>query len=349
MIDLNLIHLRFDCIATSPIQLGGHFAGNNLRNAIANVIRRATCTELDRTTRPSDAHVATCPACWLLSANLEPGAVVRAYSIVPPQPPIFDLEPKDRFSFGLTLFGHGIDYLPYLVLAAHEAGQREGIGKGRREGLGRYRIDRISAIDPLNNTLEPVLSPGETLVHVPTTRITPSAVTRISQRMQQQLPPNNELTLHFISPLRLIDQGQLLRMPDFGALFGRHLFRLDQLNQQFAGGKPRPRADVLALQQHADRVRLIEASVRWQELNVHSGRRGRTTPLGGIVGSAVYRAADWRPLLPYLVWMQAIQVGKATAKGDGVVELHGGTWPAYWQGLRTVIQSDSRVANPPTF
>jgi hypothetical protein len=62
--DLRLTHLRFDCRATSPIQLGGHTAGNALRNALANVMLRATCPEAPRRGEPSPEHAAVCPA-WM--------------------------------------------------------------------------------------------------------------------------------------------------------------------------------------------------------------------------------------------------------------------------------------------
>lgn len=62
----------------------------------------------------------------------------------------------------LTLFGDGFRFLPYLVLALPEMG-REGVGPGR----GQFDLRAVWAVDPLTEQVEPVLSPGDNLVHVP--------------------------------------------------------------------------------------------------------------------------------------------------------------------------------------
>lgn len=337
MTSLQLTHLRFDCIASTPINLGGHYAGNNLRNALANVMRRATCSQSGQRaptpTPPDDAHAATCPACWLLSANLDPGTVIRAYAVVPPLPPRSHLEAGERFSFALTLFGDGFHYLPYLVLAINEAGQREGIGPGRREGLGRFTLDGITAVDPLRGDSQPCLQPGDSLVTVPDLFVDWSAVRHISQLHQQNLA-GDHLTVRFLTPTRLEEKKQLYKLPDFAVFFRRLLYRLDELNRQFAGQERRDPAEIAHLHALADRVRLVDAQTRWHELWSYSGRKGEKTPLSGLTGTAVYRADDWTDLLPWLVWGQAAQCGKSAVKGNGVYELSGGNWPLYWDWLR---------------
>ena len=337
MTSLQLTHLRFDCTATTPIKLGGHYAGNSLRNALANVMRHATCSESGRhgDRPPSSAHAATCPACWLLTSNLDPGTVVRAYAFVPPIPSKWELAPGDPFTFTLTLFGEGFKYLPYFVLAIAEMGQSEGVGPGRREGNGRFVLDRITAVDPLRGDMQTLLQPGESLVTVPDLFIDETAVVHISQQHLQHLSADNELTLQFLTPLRLEEKGKPCKMPDFSILFRRLLYRIDELNRQFAVQERRDPASVQHLHTLADQVRLIDAHTQWHNMWVHSGRKGRKTPLSGFTGSATYRAADWSPLLPWLLWGQAAQVGKSTVKGNGVYQLSGGDWPAYWHWMRT--------------
>lgn len=333
MTTLQLTHLRFDCTAVTPIILGGHYAGNNLRNALANVMRRATCAEFNRSKPPTPEHAATCPACWLLSANLDPGSVIRAYAIVPPIPPRSRLETGERFTFALTLFGDGFHYLPYIILAANEVGQREGIGPGRRDGLGRFTVARITAVDPLRGDAQPCLVPGGSQVTVPNLFVDWTAVKRISALHQQNLN-GRPLVIHFLTPTRLEEKGQLYKTPDFSVFFRRLLYRIDELNRQFAGQERRPAAEIIHLHALADQVRLVDAQTRWHELWANSSRKGEKTPLSGFTGTAVYRANDWSELLPWLVWGQAAQSGKSVVKGNGVYELEGGDWPAYWDWLR---------------
>lgn len=332
MTNLQITHLRFDCVATTPVKLGGHYAGNNLRNGLANVMRRATCSRAGQSTPPDDAHAATCPACWLLNANLDPGTVVRAYALIPPIPPKFTVQPGETFSFGLTLFGEGFRYLPYFVLAISEMGQGEGVGPGRREGNGRFQLQTITAIDPLQGEAKQLLQPGETVVQVPTLHVTHSSVHRISQLHLAHLA-SNELTLQFLSPLRLEEKRRPYKTPDFAVLFQRTLYRLDELSRQFAGSERRDPAEVATLHALAEKVRLVETKTRWHELWSNSSRKGRKTPLSGFTGTAVYRVDNWEPLLPWLIWGQAIQTGKSTVKGNGVYQLAGGDWPAYWDWM----------------
>lgn len=346
MTHLQLIHLRFDCRATTAIKLGGHTAGNSLRNALANVMRRTTCPEAGRRDPryyPSPEHAAACPACWLLTANLDPGTIVRAYALIPPIPPRTDLQPGDHFAFALTLFGDGFRYLPYFVLALNEAGQSEGIGPGRREGLGRFHVEAITAVDPLRGDTQLCLAPGENLVHVPALQVDWTAVSHITQLHLQNLPTTGELTVHFHTPMRLVEkhgeQERPFKSPDFSIFFRRLLYRIDELNRQFASPtmtnqERRNQTEVAHLYQLADRVRLVESQVRWHEIWVHSGRKDDKTPLSGFTGTAVYWAADWAELMPWLVWGQATQAGKSTVKGNGVYELAGGEWPLYWDWVQ---------------
>ena len=331
--DLQLTHLRFACRATSLIKCGGHYAGNALRNALANVMLRATCPEAARRGDPSPEHAATCPACWLLAANLDPGTIVRAYALVPPMPPRQQLAAGDAFAFALTLFGTGFHYLPYFVLAVAEMGQREGIGPGRREGLGRFVLEGITAVDPLRGEAETLLAPGETLVQVPTLAVDWTAVSHISQLHLQHLPAGNELTIRFHTPMRLEEDKRLFKVPDFSVFFRRLLYRIDELNRQFAGAERRRVEQISYLHGLADRVRLVEADTRWHEIWVQSGRKGQKTPLSGLTGTAVYGTDDWTELMPWLVLGQATQAGKSIVKGNGVYELRGGDWPPYWDWL----------------
>ncbi|MCZ7668769.1 MAG: CRISPR system precrRNA processing endoribonuclease RAMP protein Cas6 [Chloroflexi bacterium] len=123
-------------------------------------------------------------------------------------------------------------------------------------------------------------------------------------------------------------------MPDFSVFFRRLLYRIDELNRQFAGQERRDAASIHHLYALADQVRLVDADIHWHEIWVHSGRKGRKTPLSGFTGSATYRTDNWSPLLPWLLWGQAAQVGKSTVKGNGVYQLTGGDWPSYWDWMR---------------
>ncbi|MBI5199371.1 MAG: hypothetical protein HZA09_05070, partial [Nitrospirae bacterium] len=62
------------------------------------------------------------------------------FIIEPPPEKKRGYTPKDEITFGLTLIGKAVDYLPYFIYTFDELG-RIGIGKGR----GRYGLDTVRA------------------------------------------------------------------------------------------------------------------------------------------------------------------------------------------------------------
>jgi len=337
MTPLSTTHLHLHATAATDLFLDHELAGNNLRNAWANVIRHTTCPETHRREAPTAEHVAACPACWFLSAEDQPGSVVRPYAFVPPLPPRERVPAGEPFSFGLTLFGRASQFLPYVVLAAAEMG-RVGVGRDRRDGLGRFTLQAIDAVNPLTGETARLLAPGDPLVRLPppSVAVAPAHAAPAAARLAEQLRRDNGvLAVRFLSPLRLEEGDRLIKTPDFGVFFKRLLLRYDDLGRRFAGAERRDRAEVAALQRAADRVRLVESRARWRELWSYSGRKGRDTPLGGLVGWAVYRADPdvWPPLLPWLVLGQGVQAGKSAVKGNGVYELSDAAG-GYWARLR---------------
>lgn len=314
---LTFTHLRFDAIASSDIHLGGYYAGSNLRNALASVMLQATCPQSQRRAKPTPEHAATCPACWLLAAEVDPGSIVRAYAIIPPIPAPQTIAAGETFAFGLTLFGDGFQFLPYFVLAVGEVG-RVGVGRGRKEGYGRFALQTIHAFNPLLGHAQQLLAPGKNLVTVPNLHVNWGSVSALAQQLNTQFNDNGQLTLKFHTPLRLVERKQLFKAPDFAVLFRRLLYRIDDLGRQFAGQERREREEIATFNQLADQVRLVESQTQWHEIWSWSSRKQNKTPHGGLVGTATYWAADWQPLLPWLIFGQGTQVGKSAVRGNGV-------------------------------
>ncbi len=319
MFSLTTTHLRFVCEATTPLRLEADTfrAGSNLRGALGQVMMRTYCAG-----NPSDLeHVAQCPVHWLLAANLKPGEERRGYALVPP---LADakrdcLQAGDTFEFGLTLFGNTRQFLPYFVLAVPEMG-RMGIGPGR----GKFRLKRIWALNPLTGESERLLEAGSNLVHTPTLVVDHSCLQqRANGRLQMREGKDVELEIEFVTPMRLIRNEQTVKVPEFSALFGRLLERVDELNQQFADGSRRAVDEVKQFQELAARVQSVEVHTRWVEVWSGSQRRGAASPLSGFVGRARFAAPllVWRALLPWLLWGELVQVGKDTVKGNGVLKI----------------------------
>ncbi|MCP4418052.1 MAG: CRISPR system precrRNA processing endoribonuclease RAMP protein Cas6 [Chloroflexi bacterium] len=326
---LTFTHLRFDCRAQDEIAFHSHRAGNALRGALGNVILNAVCPKQPRQARPTPEHAEVCPACWLLAHEAEPGRVHRAYALAPPLPPRENVRAGEHFSFALTMFGEeGFYFLPYLVLAVPEMG-RLGVGPGR----GNFTLEAIWAANPLQGQVEQVLAPGENVVQIPETRVGWDALELGLEKGRAIREENAPLVIRFLTPMRLIESGQLVKAPDFGVFFRRLLKRLDELGGQFSGQTRRAPEEVQRLHALADQVRLVDADVRWVELKSHSRRTRQHAPLSGFVGTARYRAKALAELLPWLMLGQGVQAGKSTVKGNGVFEI-AGTGEGYWEWLR---------------
>lgn len=233
--------------------------------------------------------------------------------------------PGDCFSFDLLLAGDAGQLLPYVVLALDRLAH-EGVGtslemqdaRGRPAWRrGTARVARIDAVHPLTGEVSPVLRPSERVVHVPSLPITHADVLAAAARLSS----SGDLTLHFITPMRLVEREQLVKVPYFRPLLHRLVERIKSLVDNFGGGGvpsgTRVPYDIAELRDLADAVGLVENQAQWVDLRGYSTRLGRQQVIGGLVGRATYRSADWTPFLPWLVWGAILHAGKNAVKGDG--------------------------------
>jgi hypothetical protein len=314
--------LRFTVVAETPITFHD-FKGSALRGALAGALRRSYCPEW-RAAETDPLHQALCPVCQLLSMEATPeegGDLRRPYALRPPEQAQSHFAPGERFTFGLTLFGDTLAYLPYLVLAVRAMGE-EGVGAQNGAGArGRFAVERIDAVNPLTGEEKTMLAPGASTVHTATAPVTHAQVLASAARLAQQVrAQENLLGIEFLTPLRLIQGEATVKTPAFFPLAKQVVLRVLDLCAQHGGGRP----DVVLkrdLYPAADVVTLLADQTSWWDVAGYSGRLGRAQQLGGLVGKACYQAASWDALLPWLVWGEVVQVGKNVVKGCGVYQL----------------------------
>ncbi|HHY56492.1 MAG TPA: CRISPR system precrRNA processing endoribonuclease RAMP protein Cas6 [Chloroflexi bacterium] len=324
-IPLTAHHLRFTVMAETEIRFYD-FKGSALRGAMAGYLKRTYCPEW-RAEKTDPLHQALCPVCQLLSYELAPesgGDIRRPFALQPPMTEQNDFAPGESFSFGLTLFGNQLAYLPYLVLAVRAAGE-DGVGvrKVNRQ-RGRFRLERIDAVNPLTGATQAMLTPGAAMVQTATLPVTHDQVLATANRLAQQVQTHdNRLAVTFLTPTRLIQTGHTAKTAAFFPLMKQVVLRVLDLCAQHGEGRP---AVVLKrdIYPAADAVEVVTDNTHWWDVAGYSGRLGREQRLGGLVGTALYRAETWEALLPWLVWGEIVQVGKNVVKGCGVYRLQGG-------------------------
>jgi len=318
--------------ALTPVELNEH-QGAALRGALFEALRgqergpwSGFCAQKHLPSCAACSLAAACPVAALVS-TLDPAAergrdLPRPYVIDPPLDGRTRLAAGERLTFGLTLFARALQLFPYVILAL-KAWEQVGLGK-RVESIGwrrgRVRLVQAVAVNPLTGARQEVLRPGETLVQVPDIPVTEAQVRVVAEQL-----PATRLALQFQTPTRLIEQGRLLKAPDFRPLFHRLWQRIEELRRTFGeGSDPMPEeaeAEKYRLVGLAQGVHLAEDGTRWVELESYSTRQRRPTPIGGLVGRAVYEG-DLTPFLPWLVWGCFTHVGKDAVKGNGAYAIH---------------------------
>jgi len=328
--------LRFTCQVVEPMQLNEH-QGSAIRGAFYHALLSAFCMNREAASCAACPLVASCPVAFLV-ATLDPqsdrGATVpRPYTIEPPLDGKTRYEPGETLEFGLTMFARALNLFPYVVLGMQRL-EQGGLGKRLPENAyrrGRFRVRAVWAENPLTGERQEVLRQGETMVQVPDVPITHAQVCQWANQQitnqqitNRQSPIENlksKIVLRFLTPTRLVDNGQLVHRPDFRVLMQRLLERLSALARTFSDTPLE--LDFGGLIRQAETVQLVADNTRWVELESYSTRLGRATPIGGFIGQAVYQAADWSPFLPWLAWGQFTHVGKDAVKGNGLYQL---TW-----------------------
>ncbi len=306
--------------------------GSALRGALLGALRRHYCIAPND---PDPGHSMRCPVCWLMAREDSDWR----WGKTPARPYTIDLDPihhalghryrpGERFGFGITLFGHAINLLPYLILAVPEMG-RMGVGRRLEENggrRGRFTLHQVEAVHPLTGEREIVLAPGSRTVHTPTLAVKEGDVMARYETLVGQVRQSGRVQVRFLTPTRLVHRGRLVKVPEFRPLFGRALDRIEALFSMY-GERPdssqvpgmAPVTDVPGWLQAAEEVRLVEHDVRWIDLRSGSRRTGRVTPTGGFIGQAVYESDHWEDFLPVLLWGQVVHVGKDAVKGNGMV------------------------------
>jgi hypothetical protein len=320
--------LRFECEAVEPMEMY-EWQGSGLRGALYRSLWGNFCMNRDAQECGSCPLVGTCPVAFLvatLDPNSERGVVVpRPYTIEPPPPGPRRLEPGQPFSFGLTMFARAMNLFPYVVLALERMGQA-GLGRRMHENRnfrGRFRVQRVHAVNPLTGDARQVLRAGDSLVKVPDVPVTHGQVTVWTEAALANglAGAGARLTVEFLTPTRIRDRftgdgpNGLLMRPLLRPLFQRLLERLTALSKHFSDTPMT--LDFGDLVRRAEGVRLAADQTHWLDLESQSRRQRHRYPSRGFVGTATYQVDDWPPFLPWLLWGQLIHVGKDAVKGNG--------------------------------
>ncbi len=310
---------RFEIEALAPLRLPPH-KGSTLRGGFGHVFKKTACAQ------PQLAECApcllryTCPYPYLFESSPPPEAEVLRLNEDVPQP--FIIEPPlderteipagERLTFGLTLVGKAIGYLPYFMVAFRELG---GAGLGHRSG--KYALREVAARHPHTAESRRLYDGQGLLVKNGNGPIELTDETLMARAASW---PGDRIRISFLTPARLKHEGDYAVQPEFHVLARALLRRVSSLAYFHCGA--RWEADFKGLIALAETVRLAEARTEWVDWERWSTRQERMMNLGGLVGEAVYEG-NLTPFLPLLAAGELLHVGKATAFGNGLYRVVG--------------------------
>ena len=209
--------------------------------------------------------------------------------------------------------GRARAHLPLVTFALQRALRR---GLGPSDKRGHAELEELAWIGP--GVTEPLTlwTPGdEAIAPHATSLVLPDAL------------PAREVSLEFVTPLRLQQQGRPLRAQELSPRkLVADLLRRVSLTAEFHAGVPSAVPNAVALVQHAEAL-WDERDLRWQDWSRYSSRQKQEMTLGGLVGRWTLRG-ELGPLLPWLWLGQWLHVGKNATMGLGRYTLHTCALPA---------------------
>lgn len=317
--------------AKTPIALD-KYCGSALRGAFFRAIWGRFCTNRESPTCRDCPLVMACPVASLVAPLRDEGTsghdVPRPYIISPPSKEPNRYEQGESFIFGLSLVGSSTNLFPYVIRSLQEMANNT-IGhplpelRGRR---GQFRLLEIRAYHPLTKARQVLWQKDDNRPQKPQLCITSADITKHAQ----ELPVDN-LTIHFLSPTRLIFEEKLVKSPSLRVLALRLAERFRALQNAYSDtekdkdaenseNKPNYRDWYKQIDSYASQIHIVNDATHWEDIKSYSGPQKKTTPIGGFVGKASY-SGDLTHLRELLLWGEILHVGKNVVKGNGMYHI----------------------------
>jgi hypothetical protein len=232
------------------------------------------------------------------------------------------LAPGDKITFGLTLIGRSIEYLPYVVFAVSEMARR-GLGFER----ARFQLTEVHLIDK-HDERKLIYSGDSHRIAVPADSAT-SLAELVRTRLEQiteggALTPNPQalspaLRLRFVTPTRIRVDGDLQAGMSFELLV-RNLLRRVSLLCAVHGTAPLE-LDYRGLIAEAASVATVKSDLHWCDWDRYSNRQQTKMTLGGFVGKIEYAGQLLDQFQPIVSAGEILHLGGSSAFGLGEYEI----------------------------
>jgi hypothetical protein len=308
--DLVHVTVLFHLESLTRANLMGYL-GSTVRGALAAACRELTCAYRGSPECRKCSERFGCPYAYIFETPMPPWSErMRSHSEAP-RPFVLEcgltewpLQPGERLSFAMRLFGRAIDHFPLLLAAVRRMAHR---GLGREQAP--FRLESVHQIGKVANT---VWTPTTDTPH-------PLYVERGLEALQSGPLEVDSLIVHFITPTRIIAGDEVLVRPEFRPLVRSILSRASSISYFHCGTALD--LDFRALLELADGVRLCRTRTVRHPFARYSSRQRARLQLDGILGNVMYHGSAVGRFIPLLRMGELLHVGKGTVLGLGRLEL----------------------------
>jgi len=313
LLTFSLAAYRFFFEALEPVRFPAGSAGNAFRGAFGHILRRIACRD-DCPGAKSCARRLECayarlfePVCLEGPSGLADAPrpfVIRASGLDGR-----NYDSGETFWIDVHVFDLRQPVIPYLT-AAMAALAEEGIGAAR----GRVRLGRVHSLDERGDPAACLYRDGCWLDESPAPPIMVS--------LDPCHPAGAQaLTVQFLTPTELKNQGRVLAGAPFAVVFARARDRVSTLRALYGDGPLD--IDFRGMAQRAAAVETLASQLQWVRAERRSSRTGQVHPLGGFVGEVRYRGLLGE-FLPFLEAARWTGIGRQTVWGKGAISLRHG-------------------------
>lgn len=301
------------------------FKGATFRGTFGSVLREVACTCPVDGRNGVTRHFDHCVYAYLFETQTigNDADVPRPFILEPPDQVKTIYAPGEMIWLGFTLFGKGIEYLPYFIYVLQAMGQK-GFGKGSHPA----ELVQIFAID-LDGGLQPIYYHKDKVVKSEGNIYSGEAILSHTAFTFSQPPGElgtkpmihllNQAAIYFLSPTRLKYDGKYVDTPEFHIILRSAVRRITSL-LQYHHSESRFEMDFPAFFEKAQQVRLLSSETEWLDWERYSNRQKERLKMGGIVGKAEYEG-EIDSFLPWLKLAEWTNVGKNPVFGLGKIKV----------------------------
>ncbi|MBI5194798.1 MAG: CRISPR system precrRNA processing endoribonuclease RAMP protein Cas6 [Nitrospirae bacterium] len=324
----------FHAVPAEPLILPA-YKGSTLRGGFGNAFKKVVCAIKSKECK-NCLLSQKCIYSYVFETPLPSDTkIMRKYTsaphpfiIEPPPEKKRGYTPKDEITFGLTLMGKALDYLPYFIYTFDELGKM-GIGKGR----GKYELKAVKSLELgvmsegkeyTNNVI-----PAKVGIHIyssDTKTLKPfkSSFLPLSFDSEPVTQNSERLTLSFLTPTRIIYDSHLTLDLEFHILIRQLLRRLSLLSY-FHCGIDTSDWDFKGIIEKAKDVKVHKQELKWHDWERYSARQDTRMTMGGFVGKITFEG-NLEPFMPLIKAGEILHVGKGTGFGLGKFKIQDSTF-----------------------